>query len=98
VEVLAPLLEDTAAPPHRFDDGADAALAARGDSLGERGLGVMPTQLNGAIAPQVLSQESDLALQLGHAVLAEPLERRVGLGDEPADRRRHRRALVVAAA
>ena len=98
VEVLAPLLEHTAPPPHLLDDGADAPVAARSDPLDQGGLGVVPAQLYGAVAPQVVAQERNLALELGHAVLPEPLERRVGLGDESAERRRHRRALRVAAA
>ena len=42
-------------------------------------------------------QQADLAAQLGDGVLSEPLERRLRLGHEPADRRRDRGALVVLA-
>ena len=44
------------------------------------------------------AQQLDLAVELGDGVLAEPLERRVGLGHEPADRGHHGDRAVVAPA
>src|SRR5947207_6654996 len=96
--MLAPLLEDPAPPPHLLDHGTDTAVATRGDSLDQRRLGIVPAHLDSAVAPQIVPQQVDLALELGHAVLPEPLEGGVGLWDEAADRRRHRRRLGVTAA
>ena len=76
---------------------ADAPVAAAGDALGERGGGVVPPELRRPSA-QVVAQHPDLALQLVHAVLPEPLERRVRLGHEAADRRGAARLLRVLAA
>src|SRR5437899_2437192 len=97
---LAHLLEPDAEPHPRPPTGnsltgAGAPVAAGCGPLGEGVLGVGPAQLDGAFAPQVVAKETDLALELGHAVLAEPLERRVRLGYEPAHRRGHRSGLGV---
>ena len=83
LEALAPLLEDAAVAPHPLDHAADAAVAPAGDALGEGGLGIVPAQRGTALA-QVVAQQEHLAAQLVGAVLAEPLERRVRLGYEPA--------------
>src|SRR5205807_3474628 len=75
VEVLAPLLEDAAPAPHVLDDGADTSVAAGCDAFAQRGLGVVPTQLHGAGAPQVVAQPPGPARPLGHTVLPEPPHR-----------------------
>ena len=98
VEVLAPLLERAAPAPHGLDDRAEPPVAPRRQPLGQRGLGVVPRELEGLGAPGRVAQQVDLAAQLLDRVLAEPLERRERLGHEPADRRLDRRALGVAAA
>ena len=95
VEALGPLLERAARPPHLLDDRADAAVAAAGDALGQRGPGVVPLQLHALDRAGGVTQQVDLALQLVDGVLAEPLERRVGLGHEAAHRRGHRRSRCV---
>src|SRR6185437_6173540 len=86
VEVLGPFLEGAAVPPHPLDDGADATVTAAGDALGRRGLGVVPTDGEAPGAPGGVAEDGDLAVQLGHGGLAEPLERGVRFGDEPTDR------------
>ena len=45
-EVLAPLLERAAPPPHLLDDRAEAAVAPRRQALDEGGLGVVPGELH----------------------------------------------------
>src|SRR5262245_61627442 len=97
VEPLAPLLERAALPPDTLDDASDAPVAAAGDPLRERRRRVVPPQLHAGLAHGP-AQQPDLAVELVDTVLAEPLERRVRLGHEPADRRRAARLLRVPAA
>src|SRR4051794_36589781 len=75
VEVLRPLLEHTAAPPHRLDHRAEPAVAARRDALDEGRLRVVPLELHPAVALERVAQQPDLAGELGDGVLPEPLER-----------------------
>ena len=85
-EALAPLLERAARAPDPLDDPADATVATRRDALGVRRRGIVPAHLRARLA-EVVADQVHLALQLGRAVLPEPLERRVRLRHEPADRR-----------
>ena len=76
----------------------EAAVATAHDALGERRFGVVPLELRGALAAQRAAHEIDLAVQLFDPVLTEPLERRVRLGHEAAERNGARRVLRVPAA
>src|SRR6266540_2810238 len=58
----------------------------------ERAAGIVPTELHSRLAHRA-AQQRDLSVELVDAVLAEPLERRVRLGHEAADRRRAARLL-----
>src|SRR6266511_1664700 len=97
IEALAPLLERAAGAPHALDHASGTAVAPTGDALGERRPGIVPTELHSRLAHRA-AQQRDLSVELVDAVLAEPLERRVRLGHETADRRRTARLLRVPAA
>ena len=99
VEVLGPLLERAAGPPDPLDHRAHPPVAPAGQALGHRGRRVVPAdgQARGRAGPRSRSSAT-LRSQLGHGVLPEPLERRVRLGHEAADRGDHRDRLVVAPA
>src|SRR5512132_3149879 len=84
LEALAPLLERPAVPPDAFDDPTDATVAPACDPFDERRRRVVPAELHAGLADRA-AQQPDLALQLFDAVLAEPLERGVGLRHESAD-------------
>ena len=86
LEVFCPLLEGAALAPDLLDDRTQTPIAAGHQALNEGGLGVVPAQLHAFGAPGVLAQQVDLAFQLRHRVLAEPLERGERLGHEPAHR------------
>ena len=86
VEVLGPLLEGAAVAPHLLDDRAHAPVAPADDALGGRGLRVVPADGQAPHRPGGVAEQVDLAGQLLDGVLAEPLERRLHLGDEAADR------------
>ena len=86
--MLAPLLERAALAPHLLDDRAEPAVAPAGDALGQRGLGVVPLELD-ALARAAAASGSRPILRCSSStrVLPEPLERRERLGHEPAHRR-----------
>ena len=81
-----------------LDDPTNTAVTSTGDALGERGLRVVPFQLDAGHALGGVAEHADLAAQLGGGVLPEPLERRVRFRHEPPHRRRHRRTAGVALA
>src|SRR5690606_23169559 len=91
-EVLAPLLERAALAPDLLDDRAEPAVAAAEEALDEAGAGVVPLELHalGPLGLHGVTQQVDLAAQLGLGVHAEPLERGERLGHEPADAHRDR--------
>ena len=91
VEVLRPLLERAAPAPDILDHRTQAAVPTTGDALCEGCLGIVPFELHAPGPSQIIAQQPDLARQLSHSVLAEPLERRERLGHETAHRHRHRR-------
>src|SRR5581483_9045351 len=96
VELLPPLLERAAGPPHPLDHRTDPAVAPAHDALREGRPRIVPAQLGAALA-EVVAEQPDLAGELLDRVLAEPLERGVRLGNEPADGRGAAGALRVAA-
>ena len=93
--MLGPLLERAAVAPHVLDHRAEAAIAAADEALDHGGLGVVPLELDAVVAPELVAQQVDLALELLAGVLPEPLERGERLGHEAAERDRDRRVLVV---
>ena len=97
VEVLGPFLERAAGTPHVLDDRTHATVAPAHEALHRGGLGVVPAQGQAPRRPRRVLQQAHLAAQLGHGVLAEPLERRVGLGHEAAHRGGDGHVVVVAA-
>jgi hypothetical protein len=98
VEALAPFLEGPSGTPDALDDASDAAIAAARDAFDQRRARVVPLELDAADARRRVAQQVDLATQLVDSVLPEPLERRVRLRHEPADRGGDRCARRVALA
>ena len=98
-EVLAPAVEPAAVAPDLLDDRADPAVAAREQSLDDAGLAVVVAEADRPAVPLVGADDVAQLLQplVGGLVveLGGPLERRVRLGHEAADR--DRAADVVAA-
>ena len=86
LEALAPLLERATGAPHPLDDPPDATVAAARDALGERRRGVVPPQLRARALRSSSRRSPTLRCSSCDAVLPEPLERRVRLGHEAADR------------
>src|SRR5581483_11926976 len=82
VEALRPLLEGATGPPDPLDDPAHTAVAPAGQSLGGRGGRIVPADGEALGRAGGFAQEDHLALELGHAVLAVPLEGCVWLGHE----------------
>ena len=91
-EVLAPAVEAAAVAPHLLDDPADAAVAAREQSLDGAGLAVVVAEADGAAEALVLTDRVAQLLQplVGGLVveLGGPLEGGVRLRHEAADRDR----------
>src|SRR5690606_32236928 len=89
-EVLAPAVEPPAVAPDRLDDLGDATIAARQQSLHDAGATVVvPEADRPAVALVGLHRLAQLAQALVGGLpvqLGGPLERRVRLGHEPADR------------
>ena len=83
VETLGPLLECAPGPPHPLDHRAHTTVAPAGHALGRRCRRLVPADGEPPGGAGLLAQQVDLALQLVDRVLAEPLEGRVRLGDEP---------------
>ena len=81
--MLAPLLERAALAPHPLDHPPDPPVASTGDALRQGRPGIVPLQVDALRLGGGVAQQVDLALQLVHGVLAEPLERRVGFGTKP---------------
>ena len=98
-EVLAPAVEPAAVAPHRLDDPADPAVAAGQQSFDDARAAVVVAEADRPAVPLVGAHVVAQLLQPrvgGLPVeLGRPLERRVRLGHEPADR--DRAADVVAA-
>ncbi len=97
-EVLGPAVEAAALAPDPLDDGADPAVAAREQTLDQRRLAVVvahpdraPERLVGVDGRAQLAQPVVDGLGIG---LRGPLERRVRLGHEAADRDRAADVLV----
>ena len=95
VEVFGPLLERAAVTPDVLDHRSDATVPPAGQALSQAGRGIVPLELDAPGPAQVVAQQADLATQLHHGVLAEPLERSEGLGHEPAHRDGDRRRAGV---
>ena len=96
-EVLAPPVEAATVVVHRLDDFPHATVAAREQSLDDAGLAVVVAEADGlgelAVGADGVAQLGQSRVGLLVAELADPLERRVRLGHEPADR--HRAANVA---
>src|ERR1700722_18608003 len=95
IEALGPLLEGASGPPDPLDHGAHPSVTPAGQSLGHRGRRFVPADRKATGTPGLVAQQGHLALELRHRVLAEPLERRMGFGDEPAHGRHHGHPFVV---
>src|SRR6202035_684941 len=74
IEMLGPFLECAPGPPDVFDDRAHTAVAPTGETLDGGRLRVVPAKGQAPRAADCVSQQPDLALQLLHGVLAEPLK------------------------
>src|SRR5205823_6630706 len=98
-EELAPAVEAAPVLPDRLDDLADPAVAAGQQALDDGRLAVVVAQADGAavllVAAQRVLQRPQPPVDGLVVALGRPLERRVRLGHEPADRDR---AADVAAA
>ena len=88
--MLAPAVEAAAVAPHGLDDLADAAVTAREQALDDAGLAVVVAEPDGRAVALVgadrLAQLGQAGVGLLGAELRGPLERRVRLGHEAADR------------
>src|SRR6266496_2044870 len=89
-EVLAPAVESPTVAPYLLDHGADATIAAREQALDEGRLAVVVPHADVATERAIRidggAQLRQPAVHCGRTGLRRPLERRVRLGHESADR------------
>ncbi len=61
--------------PDVLDDRAESSIATGGDAFGRGGLRIVPFEIDAVHPAGGVLQQVDLALEFGHGVLPEPLER-----------------------